>query len=240
MPKNCEDCGKPSRWPLARGRCRTCYPKHVQRLKAAGTFRKLTERSAAERVLERVVPAQGGCIVWTGSTLSGYGQIRDAGVHKQAHRVVYEALVGPIPEGLELDHLCHSRNKDCREVDECPHRRCVNPAHLEPVTRQENNRRSTSFSALNMAKTHCSMGHEYTTENTYYPPSGRRACRQCRRARVHEARRRKATPKPEPTECRNGHPRNEANAYVDSKGARDCRECRREAQRRYKQRKREA
>jgi len=55
-----------------------------------------------------------------------------------AHRIAYQLVVGPIPDGLVLDHLCHTRDPDCADNANCPHRRCVNPAHLEPVTRREN------------------------------------------------------------------------------------------------------
>lgn len=118
-----------------------------------------------------------GCWPWQGpSNSSGYGSIRlnvgfKQGVTRGAHVVLYELMVGPIPEGLELDHLC--RNK-----------RCVRPDHLEPVTRAENNRRNPSsrFNQL-AARTHCSQGHEYTEENTFWrKDNGGRKCRICSRA----------------------------------------------------------
>jgi len=112
----------------------------------------------------------GNCWRWQGLMRpDGYG--KHAG--RQAHRVVYENLVGPIPEGLELDHLC--RNKSC-----------VNPDHLEPVTREENARRRWA------TYTHCKNGHAYTAANTYIMPSGFRDCRTCIRDRVakYRARRR--------------------------------------------------
>ena len=91
-----------------------------------------------------------------------------------AHRFIYELLVGPIPEGLTLDHLCRRRD-------------CVNPEHLEPVTERENILRGTSPSALNAQKTHCVNDHAFTPENTYLGKRGRR-CRACRRQWMRERR----------------------------------------------------
>lgn len=103
-----------------------------------------------------------GCWLWTGATLRGYGLMRIKGKNLYAHRAMYEATVGPIPNGLSLDHLCRVR---------C----CINPAHLEPVTNQENILRGEN---RNRQKTHCSKGHEFTPENTYNGPKGR-TCRAC-------------------------------------------------------------
>jgi hypothetical protein len=123
----------------------------------------------------------GGCWPWTGArNSSGYGVIRIDDKTQQAHRVTYERFVGPIPDGMELDHLCRVRH-------------CVNPAHLEPVTRHENWRRGEAPSAVNARKTHCDSGHEFTPENTYVKPRGGRECRTCmseRRRRAYRARKR--------------------------------------------------
>lgn len=115
----------------------------------------------------------GGCWLWTaGRTNGGYGMFGVEGNRTvPAHRYAYELLVGPIPGGLTIDHLCRVRH-------------CVNPAHLEAVTYAENNRRSTSPSALNSLKTHCPQGHAYDEANTYVAPRGDRMCRECMRART--------------------------------------------------------
>jgi len=106
-----------------------------------------------------------GCWTWTATVNSrGYGQWAVNGVSKSAHRLTYEAIVGPIPDGLTIDHLC--RNK-----------RCVNPAHMEPVTAAENNRRKPSST-----KTHCVRGHELSGDNLRINGLGRRSCRTCARA----------------------------------------------------------
>ena len=88
------------------------------------------------------------CWIWQGKKDYGYGRVGMNGTHHRAHRLIYEALKGPIPEGLQLDHLCRNRS-------------CVNPNHLEPVTGAQNCRRGIG------SKTHCKHGHEFTEENTY-------------------------------------------------------------------------
>lgn len=93
-----------------------------------------------------------------------------------AHRLAYEFSKGLIPEGKTLDHLCRVRH-------------CVNPDHLEPVSRGENVLRGVSPSAINARKTHCSKGHDYNEENTKYLRRGNRRCRICHRQS--EARRQK-------------------------------------------------
>jgi hypothetical protein len=114
------------------------------------------------------------CWPWRAALHNGYGRlwITESGRRRSvaAHVVVYEALVGPVPEGLELDHLCRNRA-------------CSNPAHLEPVTRRENLLRGDTITARNAAKTHCDHGHEFTAANIYRDVDGCRQCRECKRAR---------------------------------------------------------
>lgn len=114
---------------------------------------------------------RGTCWEWTGRRTRGYGQFGWNGRGWFTHRLAYEALVGPIPDGLVLDHLC--RNPPC-----------VNPNHLEPVTQGENVRRGYWGT-----RTHCSNGHEYTPESTYQT-TGRRRCAPCQRRWVIESRQR--------------------------------------------------
>lgn len=124
------------------------------------------------------------CWPWLGRLdESGYGRVGKWSI--PAHRLMYEHAVGPIPKGLELDHLCHTRDLSCCGGVSCPHRRCVNPKHLEVVTHKVNAHRGRSFAAVNAAKTHCPQGHPYDEENTYvYDRPGVRArfCRTCVRA----------------------------------------------------------
>jgi hypothetical protein len=106
------------------------------------------------------------CWIWRGHVTNGYGRIYVDGKHVGAHRFSFELHVGPIPEGLHIDHLCRNQV-------------CVNPAHLEPVTPRENLLRGFSNAAQNARKTHCKHGHSLA--NAYVRPNGQRACRECRR-----------------------------------------------------------
>lgn len=111
-----------------------------------------------------------GCWEWQACRCSGgYGNFRHKGRVVVAHRLAYETLVGPIPEGLDIDHLCRNR-------------KCVNPHHLEPVTRRENILRGEGQGAKHARKTHCQHGHPLSGENLYInPASGQRVCRECLR-----------------------------------------------------------
>lgn len=126
-----------------------------------------------------------GCWVWTaGRTSNGYGKFWVDGHTLVAHRLAYQELVGPIPDRMQLDHLCRNRA-------------CVNPAHLEPVTARVNNLRGVGHAALNALKDRCNNGHPFTPENTYRRRDGRgqRQCRTCaREAQRRYAARRRLTP----------------------------------------------
>lgn len=136
--------------------------------------------NAIDRFLAKVDAPNGifGCWVWQGQTEKGYGRFYIDGGSVRAHRWAYQRAVGPIPEGLVLDHLCRNPS-------------CVNPFHLEAVTQAVNTLRGTGFAAVNAAKTHCSRGHEFTPANTYRRRSGGRECRICLNARVRAWQRRK-------------------------------------------------
>lgn len=137
----------------------------------------------SERFWARV-DKSGDCWVWTGrKTSSGYGNfwISQSSQHNRAHRWVYELLVGPIPEGTEIDHTCHN-GTNCQLNNDCPHRACVNPAHLEAVTHEENCARGESPLAHHARKTHCPQGHPYSDLNTYVEGTSRH-CKTCHRER---------------------------------------------------------
>lgn len=122
------------------------------------------------------------CWPWTGSLYKfGYGRLavkRANGTwhSRVAHIVSFEIHHGPVPEGLTVDHVCHNGDLSCDGGNDCPHRRCVNPAHLEAVTRKVNANRSHCH---NGSKTHCPQDHEYTPDNIYWRKDGSRVCRTC-------------------------------------------------------------
>ena len=118
----------------------------------------------------------GPCWEWQAAKTNGYGVVQHDGRVQRAHRVVYVSLTGPLPDELELDHLCRNRG-------------CVNPKHTEPVTGVVNNARSDSASAKHARQTECLRGHAFTDENTYLRKRGskiERFCRECMRQRDRE------------------------------------------------------
>jgi len=180
-----------------------------------------------------------GCWYWTGHiTDDGYGTFYIDGSNQLAHRVAYAHLVEPIPDGLELDHLCHTRSPGCPGGKTDLHRRCVNPfTDLEPVTGAENAHRRS------LVVTQCPQGHDYTPENTYYPPKGGKECRECRaeRGRQWVAEHNPGVRHGTETHCPQGHPYSGGNLYIiPSTGGRMCRQCKRDSGREYMRRKRAA
>ena len=172
--RECEvdDC---DRRPHAKGVC----SRHYQRMRNHGSFED-PRRSQEERFWSRVEKGE-GCWRWTGGTDShGYGATKVEGRQVGAHRAAYEYAVGPIPEGMHLDHQCHNRDATCSGGKSCRHRQCVNPGHLEPIEPTVNQFLSgLSPVARNARKTHCLRGHEFTPENTKMW-AGRRICITCK------------------------------------------------------------
>jgi hypothetical protein len=130
----------------------------------------LQEADDVRRRLERMSAPDPstGCVLWGGGLTNGYGSISVNGKSRRVHVVAYEQAVGPVPPGLQLDHLCRVRN-------------CINPKHLEPVTNRENVLRGVGPTAQNARATHCYRGHELIGPNEMKRKKGWRRCRICTR-----------------------------------------------------------
>ena len=168
-----DGCNKPAK---SRGWC----SKHYTRWKRHGDPLKVKQIVGDDEArfwskvdkdgpLPTWAPFLGPCWLWKDRLSGGYGRMHGR-VATQAHRFSYELNVGPIPEGLVIDHVCRVRH-------------CVNPAHLEVVTNAENILRGNGFSARHARKTRCSFGHQYDGTNTRIRADGSRSCIACERRR---------------------------------------------------------
>jgi len=129
-----------------------------------------THASPAERLARRLVTTESGCMEWTGFSVRGYGRIGVGDGMSTTHRLAWELVNGPIPEGMNVLHNC----------DNPP---CCNVAHLWLGTPAQNAAdKITKGRDQNQRKTHCPQGHPYDATNTYVAKTGRRHCRTCVRA----------------------------------------------------------
>lgn len=150
-----------------------CSRHYHQQLRGRPLTNDKTFAPLFERLLAKVC-IRGECWEWTGSTTNGgYGVIWKGEQQFRTHRLAYELFIGPIPKGLELDHLCSNPP-------------CLRPEHLEAVTHKENCLRGVSPPAENARKTHCKRGHLFSDSNTYIVPRGGRECRICKRENWHK------------------------------------------------------
>jgi hypothetical protein len=162
------DLAERNRSAAQRAACSAAHKGKKKRYRCGAVARPIVDRIDANSM---PVPWT-GCWLWL-RTLDrdGYGSIQVNKRHMRAHRVSYETHRGPIPDGLQIDHLCRVR---------C----CVNPDHLEPVTCRENLMRGDTAAARYAAATVCKHGHPFDQANTLYTREGRRVCHACRNARA--------------------------------------------------------
>tara|TARA_R100000951_G_scaffold58967_2_gene49667 strand:+ start:30064 stop:30588 length:525 start_codon:yes stop_codon:yes gene_type:complete len=142
-----------------------------------------------QRFMRQVIKSVNGCWLFQGSgTTDGYGHHRQGPgqPREMAHKFSYRLHKGDVPDGMQVDHKCHTEaveQEKCDGGEACTHRRCVNPNHLELVTASEN---TTRQAHANRMKNECPKGHEFTPENTIVWSDGKRRCRTCRTAQRHE------------------------------------------------------
>lgn len=173
--------------------------------------------------LEQRVKRTPGCWEWTGPlTPSGYGVASIKNRRHSAHRAVYAALVGPIPDGLHVDHMCHNEDTSCPGGKTCRHRRCVNPSHLRAVTPRVNVTNGRGAPAVNLLKETCPQGHPYD----YTDPRGWRKCTTCTKESGVTWRRAKGVrpSRAGAPDCTRGHVYTEATTRW-SRGKRHCKTC---------------
>jgi hypothetical protein len=170
---DCERCGRHVRT------CRAATQRPARFCSetcSSASWHGRSRRVLFERLEEKIdLTDPGGCWPWLGTRPNGYGMVDVDGPMRKAHRVLYELVVGPVPGGLVLDHLCRNRA-------------CVNPDHLEPVTQRENALRGIGPTAENARKRRCLHGHPFDA----VAPDGHRVCRTCARDRYQRYLARKA------------------------------------------------
>lgn len=170
-----EGCNKPH---FGRGWCNMHWSRWRKHGDPSVTMTpNLVVGTAKGRFYSKVaLPNENGCMLWLGArTPNGYGQLTVGGKRVSAHRMAYELMVGPIPEGLEIDHV---------KARGCKSRSCCAIEHLDLVTKAENIRRGDA-GVNNAVKSHCPSGHPYSESNTYVLPSrpNARYCRACKKER---------------------------------------------------------
>lgn len=155
----------------AREMCKRCY-SHLRDTGQLANVRN-QQRDAVEAWLA-TVNGTDGCWLWPyGLNKDGYGVTTRSYRQQLVHRVVYELLVGPIPDGMTVDHRCHNLDPEC-PAGRCDHRRCANPSDLVLATSAANTLEGKGVAATNARKTHCDNRHPLSGGNLYVSPKGYR------------------------------------------------------------------
>ena len=132
----------------------------------------MDDATRLQTLMERCEIDEHGCWLWQGNRFgNGYAMMTVRRRKALVHRLAYQAAKGPIPDGLQVDHLCRVRH-------------CINPDHMEAVTSRVNTLRGIGPTAVNARRTRCIHGHPLSGDNLYVEPSGRRRCRACDRAKA--------------------------------------------------------
>lgn len=149
--------------------------------------------SVADRLIGHLDFSGGptSCWLWQGHIrANGYARMSVNGKERYVHRLAYELAHGSIPDGLDVDHVCHNLDEAC-PGGPCIHRRCCNPSHLRIATRSENLRAGRATRGRKVEpKTHCKWGHLFDEQNTWIRPDGGRMCKACNNRRQQETRQR--------------------------------------------------
>jgi hypothetical protein len=152
------------------------YNRHVR----AGviSIRSDIDRFQAKTAVGATCYQGTNCVIWTGAKTLGYGSFRAGGHAGPAHRWIYTQRIGPVPAGMQVDHLCHNADLSCAGGKDCLHRAYVNVLHLEAVSPLVNSQRGRKSDPW----THCKYGHPMTPDNLHTSFGTRRRCKTCANA----------------------------------------------------------
>jgi hypothetical protein len=148
---------------------------------------RLPDRAELGRWNRQTKQQANGCILFVGEQgADGYGRLRPRPGDKVIYAHIYSWQLAnrtDVPTGMQVDHMCHTaavERGECDGGESCPHRRCVNPAHLEVVSASVNTMRQKH---ANRGKTECPKGHPLSGDNLVTWSDGKRRCRECLRSR---------------------------------------------------------
>ena len=209
------------RWPLMDyDGCRlatVCGCRLPERFPMTCAKDAVAKAELQQRLFAKIKMNDISCWLWQGHKTDGYGRIGSNGKTVRTHRAAYQAWIGPIPDGLTLDHLCRNRE-------------CFNPVHLQPVTKKENVLRGIGVTAANARKTHCLRGHLLAGINLFQTAD--RRCARCEhiRQRGHDKLRQESWPD-FGMRCKQGHLYDDVGVYETADGKHRCSECRKASER---------